>query len=302
MHVEIPKATELEQKVFNIHNEKDFISIALEVYHFQFANNSIYQDYCNAVYRTPSNVRQITDIPFLPISFFKTHRVETTAFDPQLVFKSSGTTGSITSTHHVRKKELYEKSFMRGFEQFYGPAESYCVIGLLPSYLERGQSSLVYMVDQLVKKSGHKDSGFYLYDLDKLDLTLKRLEQQGQRTILIGVTYALLDLAEQYPQILRHTIMMETGGMKGSQQEITRSELYQRLKHAFGLSSVHSEYGMTELLSQAYAVDGNFKTPTWMRILLRDETDPFAIYPSSQSPDSSKSLSGVINVIDLANL
>jgi hypothetical protein len=299
MHVEIPKATDLEERVFGIDNEKDFNSIALEIYHFQFANNPVYQDYCRALNRLPGKVLRLTDIPFLPISFFKSHRIETTAFDPEIVFKSSGTTGVTTSSHYIRSKRMYERSFMSCFEKFYAPVENYCILGLLPSYLERGESSLVYMVDHLIKNSGHKDSGFYLYDYKKLAELLIRLESEGQKTILFGVTYALLDFSVQYQLELEHTIVIETGGMKGRQKEITRKELYQKLKTSFQLSSVHSEYGMTELLSQAYAVDGNFKTPKWMKILLRDETDPFEIY---QNRGNGSSFSGAINVIDLANI
>lgn len=297
MHVELPKAKELEQRVFDIHNEKDFWSIALDVYHFQFDNNPIYQDYCLALGKTPGKIGSYTDIPFLPISFFKTHRVETTAFDPQLVFRSSGTTGSATSSHFVKYAGIYEESFRRCFGQFYGEPESYCIIGLLPSYLERGQSSLVYMVDHLVKESGHPESGFYLHDHEKLNRTLHSLERSGQRTLLIGVTYALLDFADAFPQPLTNTIIMETGGMKGRRREIIRAELYERLKKAFGLSRIHSEYGMTELLSQAYGIDGRFRCPEWMRVLMRDETDPLSILPASENP-----VPGAINVIDLANL
>ena len=299
MHIEIPKATDLEEKVFRIDNEKDFLSIALEIYHFQFANNLIYQDYCKALNKLPEMVTDLRDIPFLPISFFKSHRVITTSFDPEIVFKSSGTTGMTTSIHYVKSCKLYERSFMEGFGKFYGNIEDYCIIGLLPSYLERGQSSLVYMVDSLIKRSGHEDSGFYLYDYEKLHELLIRLEKVGQKTLLIGVTYALLDYAKQYPHKLQHTIVMETGGMKGKQKEITRKELYLQLKESFGLNTIHSEYGMTELLSQAYAIDGNFKTPSWMKILLRDETDPFNIYDMGAENTHA---SGVINVIDLANI
>lgn len=299
MHVEIPKATDLEEKVFRIDNDQDFHSIALETYHFQFANNPIYQDYCKALNKLPGTVSKLSDIPFLPVSFFKSHRVVTTAFNPEIVFKSSGTTGMTSSTHYVKSCSLYEKSFEKGFRKFYGKPEDYCILGLLPSYLERGQSSLVYMVDQLIRRSGHKNSGFYLYDYEKLHELLRQLEKDGQKCLLIGVTYALLDFAEHYPQKLHHTVVMETGGMKGRQKEITRKELYHRLKESFGLNTMHSEYGMTELLSQAYAVDGNFIAPPWMKILLRDETDPFEIYESGKGLSP---LSGIINVIDLANI
>jgi hypothetical protein len=293
MHVEIPKNTELEEKVFSIDNEKQFSSIALGVYHFQFANNPLYREYCMAVHRTPETVLLIEDIPFLPISFFKTHEVRTTNFEAALLFRSSGTTGMATSAHFVKKPALYEKSFRLCFEQFYGTPAGYCILGLLPSYLERGQSSLVYMVDRLIHESGHPRSGFYLNDLERLAATLDELEGAGQKVLLIGVTYALLDFARRFPRILKNTIVMETGGMKGRQKEMTRPELYAELREGFGIEAVHSEYGMTELLSQAYAVNGIFRSPGWMKLLLRDETDPFALKIKG---------TGAVNVIDLANL
>src|SRR5436190_3337580 len=197
MRVEIPKEKQLEEQVFAITNEKDFSRIALHVYQFQFENNLLYQDYCRAVRKLPQTVREIRDIPFLPISFFKTHRIETTVFDAELVFKSSGTTGSVTSSHYVKDANLYLKSFSKGFQKFYGDIKQYCIIGLLPSYLERENSSLVYMVDHLIKQSGHKNSGFYLNEFEQLDLTLKQLQFSNQKTILIGVTYALLDFSDR---------------------------------------------------------------------------------------------------------
>lgn len=294
MRTEIPKAEQLEEKVFAISNEKDFSIIALDVYQFQFEHNFLYQDYCNAIGKPPTKVRDVSDIPFLPISFFKTRRIETTSFNAELVFESSGTTGSVPSSHYVKNTGIYVKSFSEGFKRFYGSIKDHCIIGLLPSYLERGQSSLVYMVAHLIKETGHPDSGFYLNDFEKLNDTLKRLESSGQRTILIGVTYALTDFGERYPQQFSNTIIMETGGMKGRRQEMTKTELYNHLKSAFGITHIHSEYGMTELLSQAYGIDGLMASPPWMKIILRDETDPFAISGSIGS--------GVINIIDLANL
>ena len=294
MRVEIPKEKQLEEQVFAITNEKDFSRIALHVYQFQFENNLLYQDYCRAVRKLPQTVREITDIPFLPISFFKTHRIETTVFDAELVFKSSGTTGSVTSSHYVKDANLYWKSFSKGFQKVYGDIKQYCIIGLLPSYLERENSSLVYMVDHLIKQSGHKNSGFYLNEFEQLDLTLKQLLFSNQKTILIGVTYALLDFSDRYVQNIPTTLIMETGGMKGRAKEITRAELYERLKNNFGVSDIHSEYGMTELLSQAYGVNGKMTCSPWMKVLIRDETDPFTIYNTTGA--------GAINIIDLANL
>ncbi len=297
MNMEIPKASDLEEKVFTINNEKEFELIALEVYHFQFACNSVYRHYCELVHKTPSDITSIDQIPFLPVSFFKTHKVTTTDFQPELVFKSSGTTGSVSSTHYLKKASLYEKSFSIAFERFYGPVDQYCIIGLLPSYLERGNSSLVYMVDHLIRKSGHRDSGFYLNEFEKLYSLLIELEKKGQKVLLIGVTYALLDFASQFSLKLNHTIIMETGGMKGRKKEMIRSELYELLKADFGVRQIHSEYGMTELLSQAYSIDGKFTCPPWMKIVLRDETDPFTIANAGNN-----GLSGAINVIDLANI
>lgn len=291
----IPEAKELEQKVFTINNEKEFSAIALETYKFQFFNNPVYQRYCQAVFKTPDTVKQVKEIPFLPIRFFKTHAVQTKDFEAEIIFKSSGTTGSITSTHFVKDVKLYINSFSSTFEKFYGNLQEYCVLGLLPSYLEKGNSSLVYMVDHLIKKSRHRESEFYLYELEQLNQTLKKLEASHQKTILFGVTYALLDFGNKYPQKLSNTIIMETGGMKGRGKEITRAELYAELKKLFGVNQIHSEYGMTELLSQAYSIDGKFTAPPWMKIFLRDETDPFEILDGNNA-------SGVINVIDLANI
>lgn len=296
MRMEIPKTKLLREKVFAITNEKEFSIIALEIYQFQFEENPIYRAYCNALNRHPGVVKNITDIPFLPISFFKTHRVETTSFEAELVFKSSGTTGLATSNHFVKEAALYEKSFLEGFKKFYGDIKEYCILGLLPSYLERGNSSLVYMVDYLIRESGHPDSGFYLTEFEKLNSCLRRLEASGQKTLLVGVTYALLDFGYSFPQHLSHTIVMETGGMKGRGREMTKAELYEQLKKNFDVAHIHSEYGMTELLSQAYGINGKMACLPWMKILLRDESDPFSLY----SP--SISATGIISIIDLANL
>jgi hypothetical protein len=294
MHMEIPKGKELENRVFSISNAKEFALIAREVYRFQYYNNRLYREYCEAVKRPPRYVNEIKDVPFLPISFFKSHRVETTTFDPELVFRSSGTTASATSSHFVKDAAVYEKSFSEGFRRFYGDIKNYCILGLLPSYLERGNSSLVYMVDHMIKASEHKSSGFYLDDFERLNNTLQELESKGQKTILIGVTYALLDFGDQYRQHFKNTIVMETGGMKGRGKELTKAELNIHLKQTFGVNDIHSEYGMTELLSQAYGVNGSMDCPPWMRIVVRDETDPFSIFELGGT--------GAVNVIDLANL
>ncbi|MDB5205371.1 MAG: acyl transferase [Flavisolibacter sp.] len=292
MGFKLPKAKSLEKKVFSLSNEKDFEEIALAVFHYQYFTNPVYKAYCDAINRVPATVTDLEELPFLPIQFFKNFEVKSGAFDPQVVFKSSGTTGLTTSSHFVKDISVYEKSFLQCFAHFYGDVKELCVLGLLPSYLERHGSSLVYMVDSLIKKSDHSESGFYLYDYHRLKDTLIKLEGEGQKTILFGVSFALLDFADAFSMPLVHTTIIETGGMKGRKKEVTKAELYAQLQTAFSLKKIHSEYGMTELLSQAYAINGLYKTPSWMKVLLRDETDPFS--PAAKS--------GAINVIDLANI
>lgn len=271
-----------------------FEALALDLFRFQYQQNPVYQQYVNALGIVGDKVRSVEQIPFLPIRFFKTHSIQTTAFTPQAVFESSGTTGSVNSRHLVKELGLYRQSFGKAFEQFYGPVDRWCVIGLLPSYLERSHSSLVVMVDELVRRSGHPDSGFYLYEHEKLQQVLRKLEQEGQPVLLIGVTFALLDFAEHFPMPLQHTVIMETGGMKGRREEMTRQEVHELLTRAFGLKAIHSEYGMTELLSQAYSAgNGLFRCPPWMKVLLRQEDDPF---------DLRREGAGIVNVIDLANI
>lgn len=236
----------------------------------------------------------------MPISFFKTHAVKTTEFDAEVVFESSGTTQNNTSHHYVKKWALYEKCFLEGFRHFYGDVDQYCILGLLPGYLERQGSSLVAMADSLIKRSMNTHSGFFLEDHEKLFKILAHNEFSGQKTLLIGVTFALLDFSEKYQMHLKNTIIMETGGMKGRRKEMIREEVHQLLCDRLGVTSVHSEYGMTELLSQAYSYgNGIFKTPSWMKVLLRDPYDP--LQPAKPSETSGVS-SGMINVIDLANL
>jgi hypothetical protein len=292
MGFDLPNAISLEEKVFTLINEKNFTKIALEVFRYQYFTNPVYKQYCDAVKRLPDSVTGIELIPFLPIQFFKTFEIKSGAFNPEIVFKSSGTSGGSTSHHFVKDAAVYVKSFLVCFEKFYGHADGYCILGLLPSYLEREGSSLVYMVDDLIRKSGHPESGFYLHDHQKLRDTLCRLETAQQKTILFGVSFALLDFADACAMPLAYTTMIETGGMKGRKKELTKVELYAKLQRAFALDEIHSEYGMTELLSQAYAVNGLYRTPPWMKVLLRDETDPFSLATKS----------GAINVIDLANI
>ena len=231
----------------------------------------------------------------MPISFFKTHKVTSTQKEPETIFTSSGTTQSTTSKHFVPDIELYEKSFLKAFELFYGMPKDFCILALLPSYLEREGSSLIYMVNSLIEKSGHPHSGFYLHNLEELHQKLKILESKGAKTLLIGVSFALLDLVEQFPSNLTNTTVMETGGMKGRRKELIREELHQILEKGLGVEHIHSEYGMTELLSQGYSKgNGIFETPPWMKIVTRDTEDPLSIQPNGKT--------GGVNVIDLANL
>ncbi|MDZ7742626.1 MAG: acyl transferase [Bacteroidota bacterium] len=283
------------RQIFSISSEQEFNEFALEIFRFQFARNHIYRQYCELIKCESGSIRHYSNIPFLPIEFFKNHRISSTPGKAELEFKSSGTTFSAPSTHHVLRKEIYMESLLKGFELFYGKPEEYCILALLPSYLERDNSSLVFMVNELIKRSGDRNSGFYLHNLEELHLQLRKQKEKPSKTLLIGVTFALLELAEKYPISFPDLIMMETGGMKGRRKEMIREELHAFLQKAFGLDGVHSEYGMTELLSQAYAVkDGFFRTPPWMKVLVRDVNDPLSL--------ETRDRSGGINIIDLANL
>jgi hypothetical protein len=278
-------------------NSVSFEDRALSVYQFQYKHNDLYRSYVDLVMHGKP-VTGISSIPFLPIEFFKTHEVKTTSFTENFVFESSGTTGVVPSRHFIRSLPLYEASFTKCFEMFYGKPEAYCILALLPSYLERGHSSLVYMVKSLMDKSSHDLNGFFLDDFKSLYDRLHELEEKGQKTLLIGVSFALMDFAAHSPLRLAHTIVMETGGMKGRRKELIRGELHHILNDAFGIAQVHSEYGMTELLSQAYAKqDGLFHCPPWMKIGIRDEDDPVSVITRTE-----KAVQGGVNVIDLANL
>ncbi len=260
----------------------------------------MYRQYVDLLHVEPQKVTSVTDIPFLPISFFKTHSVVSANFTPDAVFESSGTSGENTSRHEVKDLALYRKSFLKGFELFYGDIREYCVIGLLPGYFERENSSLVYMVNELIQRSKDNKSGFYLYDHEKLYKTLVHNEICERPTLLIGVTYALLDFADKYEVNLSRTIIMETGGMKGKREELVRKEVHEKLKSRFGVSSIHSEYGMTELLSQAYSSGkGLFQTPPWMTVFVREMNDPFKL---SESVEVGNKKNGLVNIIDLANI
>lgn len=267
---------------------------ALQLFRFQYENNNVYRHWCSILKIDPAKINTVAAIPFLPVSFFKTHEVVSGNFTPGVIFTSSGTTQTINSRHLVKDAGLYRQSFIKAFELFYGDIKNWCILGLLPSYLERKDSSLVMMVDELVKLSGHRESGFYLYDVARLAETLQRLEAAKQPTLLIGVTYALLDFAEKHPFPLKHTVIMETGGMKGRRRELTRQEVHAALQQSFGVQHIHSEYGMTELLSQAYSKgEGRFVCPPWMRVLVRNEEDPLMVTETGK---------GVLNIIDLANI
>ncbi len=276
----------------------NFTEKALTIFRFQYANNELYKRFVDGLNCEVAMVKDIEAIPFLPISFFKTHYVATTPFVPACVFESSGTTGSVNSKHCIKDVSIYEKSFIDSFELVYGPIKDYCILGLLPSYIERKNSSLVYMVQKMMEISRHESNGFYLNEYNKLGSKLTELENKEIKTLLIGVTYALLQFAEAHSFKLKHTIVMETGGMKGRKKEILRHEVHQKLKQAFHLTNIHSEYGMTELLSQAYAIkDGIFQTPPWMQVVIREEDDPLKVFSLVNHP-----VAGVINVIDFANL
>lgn len=281
---------------FFIENETQFNEIALATFRHQAASCKVYAEYISHLKVDPDAITHYSQIPFLPISFFKSHSVISGTKPVEITFSSSGTTGQITSKHLVQDLSIYEESYSKAFELFYGPAENCCLLALLPSYLERDGSSLIYMVDDLLKQSKHPLSGYFLHNHQELYHTLLQLQLAKQKTILIGVTYALLDFIEQYQLNFPELIVMETGGMKGKRKEMVRAELHQLLSAAFGVAHIHSEYGMTELLSQGYSKgEGIFECPPWMKILLRDTSDPLSIL-------DEKYTTGGINVIDLANI
>lgn len=282
------------KEIFNIKSAQEFDQMTLQIFKYQFENNPVYRSFCDLLYVHPSDVRNIEQIPFLPIQFFKSHQVLSSLDEIQETFTSSGTTGSFTSKHHVTDLSLYQQSYSIGFDNFYGNIEQYTVLALLPNYLEREGSSLIYMVDDLIQKSNQSDSGFYLNNLEELSEKLIQLDAQGQKVLLIGVTFALLDLIEKQQFQLKNTIVMETGGMKGRRKELTRLELHRTLEKGFGVNQIHSEYGMTELLSQGYSKgQGIFECPPWMKVLTRDTEDALTILDNEKT--------GGLNVIDLAN-
>jgi phenylacetate-coenzyme A ligase PaaK-like adenylate-forming protein len=283
------------QDIFTISSQKQFEKIALKIFRFQYENNLVYQEFCNFLKVDIQSVKSLPQIPFLPIQFFKNHNIVSNKDEIQEIFTSSGTTGMITSKHLVTDVSLYEQSYRNAFSEFYGNIEDYVVLALLPSYLERKGSSLIYMVKDLIELSNNEHSGFYLYNYDELISKLIELDNSGQNVILIGVTYALLDLIEKQKFQLKNTIIMETGGMKGKRKEMIREELHEILSNGFGVQNIHSEYGMTELLSQAYSLgNGIFECPAWMQILIRDTEDAMNYINNGKT--------GGINVIDLANI
>lgn len=284
-----------KEQVFSITDAEQFNATALQVFNYQAERCKIYHNFIKALKTDLAEITSISQIPFLPISFFKTHSVKSDSTKAETIFTSSGTTGMITSQHFVTDLSWYEQSFRKAFELFYGDIKEHTVLALLPSYLEREGSSLIYMAADLIKQSENPDSGFYLYNHNELYQQLIKQQKMGKPTLLIGVTFALLDFVEQYQLNFPELIVMETGGMKGRRKEMIREELHLILCDGFGVKNIHSEYGMTELLSQAYSKgEGVFTCPPWMQIITRDTNDPLSLVGPNKT--------GGINVIDLANI
>ncbi len=282
-------------RIFELGGEEAFNALSLEVFLFQYANSRIYKQFVDYLGINPFKIFHYSQIPFLPIEFFKSHKIHFSKQKVEKVFGSSGTTSLLTSKHYVTDLTIYKQSFMNGFQYFYSRPSEYCFLALLPSYLEKGDSSLLYMFEHLIQESKYPQSGFYLNHKGDLINRILELKRNKIPTILIGVSYALMDFAEDYPMDLSHLTVMETGGMKGRRKEMVKEELHQQLINAFELDTIHSEYGMTELLSQAYSKGKNiFQSPPWMKILIRDTNDPLHLLPTNQT--------GGINVIDLANI
>ncbi len=274
-------------------DKSNFLTHALDLMKRQASINQVYAEWLDLMKVDLEKVDRLDQMPFLPIHFFKTHAIYSGDTCPDFYFQSSGTTEDTLSKHYIADLAIYEQSFMSCFHQFYGSPKDYCILGLLPNYLEKQHSSLVYMTHHLMEASENASSGFYLYDFEKLNATLEKLEKARQKTLLIGVSFALMDFAAAFPQHLSHTIVMETGGMKGRKQELTKPALHAYLSNGLGVDSIHSEYGMTELLSQAYSKGGGiYNCPPWMKVLVADESDPSAISETGR---------GVLHIIDLAN-
>jgi len=286
--------TAFKHSLFNLQSPFEFNEVALSLFRYQYKNNKIYNRFVDALGISESQVFHPEQIPFLPVSFFKTHKIITGDFSEEVVFESSGTTGMETSRHYVVDASVYQESFSRGLELFYGDLSQYAVFALLPSYLERKNSSLVYMVERTLLKSNRQMGGFFLNDLEALKQQLLDAQRNGLKIMLIGVTFALLDMAENFPVTIPDAIIIETGGMKGRRKELTRMELHEQLCKSFGVGKIHSEYGMTELLSQAWSAgDGIFRCPPWMKVMIADTNDPLSYLETGRT--------GGINIIDLAN-
>ena len=284
----------LEDDIFACLPKEEFENLALKVFQFQYRNTKVYHEFCDFLNISPASVKKAVDIPFLPIEFFKNKVILAQGNSSEKIFTSSGTTGSVPSKHHVAKLNIYERSFNTAFDHVYGDPTEYCILALLPSYLEREGSSLVYMVDALCKRSENPHSGFYMNNLHALAKQLMHQEETSKKTLLIGVSYALLDLVEKNKFQLQNTTVLETGGMKGRRKELVKDELHEILMDGFGVKSIHSEYGMTELLSQAYSQGkGVFTCPPWMKVLIRDTEDALTLTTGK---------TGGINIIDLANI
>lgn len=282
------------EDIFAIEGPEAFARAALETFRFQYERIPVYREFCDLLGRNPQQAAGLAEIPFLPIEFFKSHRILDPGRHAETVFTSSGTTGQALSRHYVADAALYRRSCETAFERFYGPADQYCILALLPSYRERPGSSLIYMVEGLIQRSGDPGSGYLSGPADAIAERLLQADAGTRPVLLIGVSYALLDLARQAPLHLSNTTVMETGGMKGRRQELVREALHRELQEGFGLLKIHSEYGMTELLSQAYSRgSGLFDSPPWMQVRLRDTEDPMSYLGHGQT--------GGINIIDLAN-
>jgi phenylacetate-coenzyme A ligase PaaK-like adenylate-forming protein len=281
-------------KILNISSSQEFEKYSIEIFNYQFEKNTIYREFCRLTGKNPSNIRSSFEIPFLPIQFFKTHKIISSNQPIKKTFYSSGSTKNNLSKHHIIDLKLYEDCFLKIFMDFYGSPSQYNIIALLPTYLENKNSSLIYMVNKLIEKSENKHSGFYLDNYKELKEKLLYLEEGDKKTILFGVSYALLNLIDFHKFKLKKTIIIETGGMKGKRKELIKSELHQMLKIGFGVKNINSEYGMTELISQAYSIHNEkFKSPPWMKIYIRESEDPMNIKTDNKS--------GGINIIDLAN-
>jgi phenylacetate-coenzyme A ligase PaaK-like adenylate-forming protein len=289
------ESEKFRKQIFNVGNEEQFNVLAMELFCYQAENVTVYGEFLRLIKCDHRKLNHYLEIPFLPVALFREHIITDQPSPPQLYFSSSGTTGQSRSRHYIADPTLYEECFQNAFRLFYGNPNQYVILGLLPSYIGQGGSSLIYMCEKLIKDSGHPESGFYLYNYDELYQLLNRLKDEGKKIFLLGVTFALLDFFGQYKIDLRGSVIMETGGMKGRGREMIREEVHQIITSATGVDAVHSEYGMTELMSQAYSKgNGQFRCPPWMKVLIRDQHDPFFSLPEGKT--------GVVHIIDLGNI